>query len=412
MQIKHTIAQLKLECEKRGIALLDGYKYQRKDYVELLRKDVSKHPEQWLNDHALTPGHDMSEGMEYMLRLESPMLCYTWGKLKQEEQESCMYGDRWMAQWKINGVRCIVTYFPDEGIRVFTRAIGTDYYPVELTKKLKVDGVPAQDWRDHIQDFVLDCELVLEGDVDLTEYIAEVDRVANMNVLVNPTSIVVHCDRDKVLACKGTFKLVVLDVLRWGGDVDVMVLPLWERMGILSKLMRNLEGDTFQLVADNVRYEMNKEEFYEKVIEQGGEGVVYKNIDMPYCASESRRRDYCVKRKPDTKGVEVDAYVSGVIRDKENRIVTLTLSVCDPYGDRVVGYINYFTEEERAKLFRTEGGVEELQEGIMGKVVRFTGSDFDPKQGVYRKITLDWNTDMRDDKTPMNCDGSELDDLF
>ena len=424
MNIKSTLAQLREECLRKGITMLEGYKYPRKWYVEQLQGWGRNHPETWLVDHVQNPSGKMSWGLEQMCKIESPMLCYTWDKLKPTEQLVCDTSEDWIAQEKIDGVRCIVTYYPFEGIRIFTRAINpVDHFPVELTSKLTIDGQECMDWhrvRDYEEykakneppDFILDCELVMEGDIDLTEYMAVVDRENNMNVLMNPTSIVVHCDAETVRKCPVKFKLVVLDVLQIG-MIDYKPMKLWERLGKLRELMECIKGDTFSMVGDNISFGLSSEEYYNRIIANGGEGVVYKHIYQPYFASETRKRDACVKRKPMREGTEVDAFISGTIHDKTGKIVSLKLAVCDPYGERLVGMIHYFTEDERAILFNRHGdGSEDLKEGLLGKVVRFTGSDFDAMHGTYRRIKIDWKSDIRDDKVPMNCDGSELDDLF
>ena len=86
MNIKSTLAQLREECMRKGITMLEGYKYPRKWYVEQLQGWGRNHPETWLVDHVQNPSGNMSWGLEQMCKIESPMLCYTWDKLKPTEQ--------------------------------------------------------------------------------------------------------------------------------------------------------------------------------------------------------------------------------------------------------------------------------------------------------------------------------------
>lgn len=413
MQIDFKLAQLEEECKFRCIPLLEGYKYKRKDYVNLLARWSIEHPNVQLE---CRQGKG-TWGLGQMLNIESPMLCYLYSKLTDEEIKS-ITDDEWLAQEKVNGVRCIVTYYPGEHLRIFTRAISpVDWLPEELTGKFLIDGVEPEQWNLVNTSFILDCELVLDGQLteeQLSYYMSSTDRTHASSSLLSATSIVVYSPKDLVRQCPVNLKLKVLDVL-WYDGKSTAELPYNDRRMILRRDTTFIKASkTFEHVLDNLDMDTDLETFYSYILEHGGEGAVYRKLDKPYLAKESRKKDYMIKRKPPVIGTEVDGYISGVIRDEDGKIVTLNLSVCDPYGERIVGRINFFSDEDRNKLFRWNPDLnqEELWPGWLGQVVRFTGSDFDKAQGVYRRISIDWTADVRMDKSPMVCDGSELEDMF
>lgn len=416
MQIECKLDQLRSECIKRNIPLLEGYKYKRKEYVALLGKWSLEHPE------VLCPERVGRKpwGLTQVLKYESPMLCFTYDKLSEEEKEE-LNGPGWLAQEKVNGVRCFVTFMPGEGLRIFTRATNPkDWLPTELTGKFLVDGEEPE-WNHSKYSFVMDCELVLADTLPqevLSEYMGVVDRGNASSTLLNATSIVVHCSKEMVRKCPVQFIFKMLDLLQFNGmDLTPYSYQVRKQYLHTPDLFTPFESwsfDSFVHVLDNTEKNLDAESFYSYILENGGEGVVYRNLDKPYLTTESRKKDYMVKRKPVTTGNEIDGYVSGVLRNSEGRIVTVNISVCDPYGDRVVGRVNFFSPEDRERLFElsTITLQEELKPGWLGAVVRFTGADFDKAQGVYRRVSINWTNDVRLDKTPMNCDGSELADMF
>ena len=72
--------------------------------------------------------------LKQVLRYESPMLCFRYKDLKDSEQEDVLSGEDWIAEEKLNGVRCLVSYHKEEGFRFFSRHTSVqNYFPVDLT---------------------------------------------------------------------------------------------------------------------------------------------------------------------------------------------------------------------------------------------------------------------------------------
>ena len=109
-------------------------------------------------------------------QLHDVQLAYRYDQLKQDEQEAVISdGNGWVAEEKFDGCRMVLVYHPDEGFSAFGRNRSTvTLLPVEYTEKLlvplngKLSTLKefAGHWK---EEFILDCELVTDGFVELND---------------------------------------------------------------------------------------------------------------------------------------------------------------------------------------------------------------------------------------------------
>lgn len=418
MIIKDTLDSLRGACNGRGISLLEGYKYKRKEYIDLLAKDVLAKGD-WLSSR----GDAKTWGLEQMLKIETPMLCYPWHKLKPQEQQTIEDSEDWIIEEKVDGIRVIMTYHSEEGFRFFTRTVSTeDYLPVDITDRILLNykepghyaGIectekwlaPA-DYAGWLPNFnvVLDVELLLTGDID----------VSGMTLFdsgsVNKTSLVLFngsaAETKMNLKQAGGLTLVLLDVLSVNGD-DLKGKPYVERRDELYDIIDLLHGLKVRTVARASGDRKAKQDFYNALVNRG-EGVVYRNLMKGYVSTENRKRDVIVKRKKDSVGEEFDAFIGGVIY-YGNDITALKLFVSTFDGaEKHVANAWFLPAGVKEQLmYRDSEGVEQVNEGVLGMVIKGTGYEFSEGLGMYKRVQVDWPEGIRLDKQPGNCDGVDV----
>lgn len=411
MQINDTLGVLQAACLKRGIPLLEGCKYQRKDYVRMLAEDVIARGD-WASTHEMT---ELSWGMKEMMKLESPMLCYPWHKLKPADQENILQDKNWAAEEKVDGVRCIVTYHYMEGFRFFTRMISReDYLPHEITDRivLRFDDKwykPSYfaGWLENVS-FVMDTEIVINGKIDISNLtLGDVDGMNKTSLILFSGDAPFSIDLQKQ---SGGVELVLLDVLQLNW-VDMKGKSRAERMTFVDgSLMPMLFGiDCRRVRMSNSTDIVDKQEFYTMMLECG-EGVVYKNLEAAYISTESRSRGACVKRKAECVGEEFDAFIGGTVLEG-GKVWGIKLYVCGlgDVQDKHVATARYLSADVKNQLVEVSpNGTEFLKEGILGKVVRAVGYEFKADLGMYKRVLVKWDNDVREDKQAMDCDGVDV----
>ena len=107
---------------------------------------------------------------------------------------------------------------------------------------------------------------------------------------LNSTTAILGSNPDRAIEIQlegNPLKFYIFDCLEVG-DLDLTNQPLRTRKGYLKKLL-DLIGDRvpFELPESHIE---NKQEFFDKVISQGGEGIVLKNLDETYYATTARKR--------------------------------------------------------------------------------------------------------------------------
>jgi ATP-dependent DNA ligase len=160
----------------------------------------------------------------------------------------------------------------------------------------------------------------------------------------------------------------------------------------------------------------NKKPFCEKIWEDGGEGIILKNLRATYEDSSSRRRDAWVKVK---KRQDYDAFVTGFKRGEEgtgfeNLVGALEFSVKLTNGKlHPIGYPINMTLEERNRISVYDpatGQVSMIQE-MYGKVAEISGQDISARELRLSHCTLDrWRDQGGDLKHADEC-VMDLDEL-
>ena len=137
----------------------------------------------------------------------------------------------------------------------------------------------------------------------------------------------------------------VFDILAFCGDA-VTKLPLYERQAFLWKAVTAADNQHLKLVPS---YVVGKPSVHHRIIEDGGEGTVWKKADQPY--EPGRRVKHWIKRK---RGVEVEAFVTGFKPGNNGHaglVGALEFSVRQATGATVpIAWVSGFLDSERKSL--------------------------------------------------------------
>lgn len=367
------LAVLEKKCKDLGLEVKPaGKKLGKEDCVRVLR------------EYHLPEG-----GLPY--EEITPMLCFAEWNLKEDEQKRAWTGRGWVAQKKLNGCRLVLHFVKDVGIFAHSRTISVKTWRYEeLTNKLLI-----KDYKPNFSATV-DCEVIIEKPIDTTPYTSGKGDVTKTSL--HSTTAVLHlADESSIRLQKeqdAPLMFQVFDIMKWEKG-DLRRLPLSRRLNHLTEFVKRIgeipELSKYfefpELVTDNRRA------FFEKIVKEGGEGVILKHLDAPYIDSSSRRRDAWVKVK---KRIEFDTFVTGFIRGSagtgwEKMIGALEFSVNTEKGKHVIGYASNITLETRQKITQYDPTTDtvKLHPAMYGKVAQISGQDISARELRLSHCTID-----------------------
>ena len=420
--MQRNLSDLVDECKVRGIELLFPPKtYGKRGLIQLLAEySIQK-----------LGGRDkLSWGMRQRLKIESPMLCFAFKNLKPKEREDCMVSGDWIAERKLDGCRMIMTYHPDEGFVFFSRNISVEnFLPVDYSDKILVQRVgqglnQGSRYKKTLSlPFVLDTEVLCDAEnIDTTIYRGKQGTVTGtaLNAATSILSIEI-IDSHRIQREQAPLRIVVFDILQ-AGEGDLMDGPLVGRLIARYRIVRAMQQMGFQITeVDSV--DDDRQEFYDHIVAEGGEGIVLKNLNSPYIATTSRRRTGFVKRKrsmEEAAGGDIDAFITGFVPSNPKKswahlIGALEMSVQllgppNESGDRTIEERVIASVASMPLKLREEmttvgtDGIPRLKQEYFCKVLVINGQDMSPKSKRFMHATIDWKRGFREDKSHLDCE--------
>lgn len=368
------LAVLEAKCFKLGLTVTPaGKKLGKDDCVRVLKA------------HFMPP-----EGLPY--EEITPMLCFAEWNLKPAELDQCHRSPKWAAQVKLNGFRLVLHFVRGVGVFAHTRTISVKTFRYEeVTKKLLIAG--------YVPEFSasIDCEAIIDKPVDTSPYTAGGKGTITKTSLHSAVAVA-HLNDEGAIKLQreqdAPFIFHVFDIMKDGGQ-DLRSLPLKQRevhRATLAKMIAEIPELTNFFRFPELVYQ-NRVAFAEKVKKDGGEGVIWKNLESPYIDSSSRPRTGWVKHK---KRIEFDAFVSGFKPGEpgtgwEKLVGALEFSVRTTDGKtHVIGYASNLAFETRKKITVTnEDGSPRLHSAVYNRVAEISGQDISARELRLSHCTLD-----------------------
>jgi len=302
MSTQRSLAQLKAECRKLNLEVdQSGKREAKKDYIRALQKHYIE----------LMPEEKKTWGFWYRMSIESPQLCFLYSNLREDEI-SRLYESREVAfEEKLNGIRMIVTYTPEDGFEAYGRNLSVEnYLPVCYTDKIYWGDI---DCRGLFRKWVGDCEVVsdnpristvMEKRGVVTETILQ--AVAALLSLNSEDTLRIQKELDQPLRLHFFHNLYSID---HDYRKDSYIAQRKELTVQISSFQQ--VGLPFHKVKAVIT---NKRAYLECIFENGGEGVIAKPIYNVYIDRESRPRNEWVKIKRTVSGAigdTVDGFIIG-----------------------------------------------------------------------------------------------------
>jgi ATP-dependent DNA ligase len=354
------LSDLKKECLALGLDVKPGLKPAKEPYLQALR------------DHYIK--RDYPNGLPY--EELTPMLCYDFWKLPPKEQIMLWRNDGWICQEKLNGIRLILHFVRGVGIFAHSRTTSVHTYRrSDLTNHLLFgDFVPS-----------------FNATVD-TEIVAS--SLQQTNALLH-----MKAEDSRRIQQDAPLTVNVFDIVRWQ-EFDLRLRPLPDRLSFMPDFQAAITSA--QLAKDFVFppiFFQNKEAVYKKIVAEGKEGVVLKNLNSHYEDSSSRSRNRWIKVK---RQVAFDAFISGFERGKpgseyENKISCLIFSVNTQDSCLSIAKISnlpWLFRKEISVFDKTTNTVE-LAADLFGKVANIVGLELSRKARrlVHPRISF-WRRDL------------------
>jgi ATP-dependent DNA ligase len=339
------LSELIKECREKGISIPEGNKVS-KEYL------VSRLAEFHLQ---------RDQGGLPPLEQITPQLAKDIADLSEKGREERLRSDRFAAGEKKNGIRGIL-HIRAEGNRFTSRnRCANTYLLNELT-----DNVPYLKSLD-LREFE---GSIFDGELYLPSEFIKLDTFANA---LEATTALLHCSPDKAREYQEStgqrIHFHVFDALRANGQ-ELTPLPLKDRLRHLNEFQSFIKSSGY---GENIRFEElifnEKEEYFRKIIEAGGEGIVLKDLDAPYFAG-ARSSSWLKLKRSDTVDAIIIGHDRGKEWDKKGLIGSIELGVFDESGDlRSIGRVSSLSLKKRIEMTELVEGIPTLKKEYLGTVV-------------------------------------------
>ena len=299
---------------------------------------------------------------------------------------------------KINGCRMIIIYSKEEGLHFYSRNISVkDYLPVEYKNIWLPDFNQNTLQTLDIDSFVIDTEIRCPEAVIDTTVRSLVDHpsggVVTETNLAATTALLSLNDEESLAMQKSKgikLEFTSFHLLELNGS-SFFDMP-WKKMHqVLDVLVGKLKSAGLNIVLVETA-EGSKKEYFDKIIAEGGEGIVLKHVDSVYKATMSRHHKLWIKVKRTATesvlaagfGDTIDGFVTGFIKGKDGTgfenlvgalIVSVNLNKID--GSEVVhelARVPNLSLEMRNKITVIEDGKVKLRPEYYNKVAEIDGN--------------------------------------
>lgn len=329
------LEELKNKCSTLGIIPQPTRHRKNPDRLEVCADDCIRAIQQYNISLLKESMPQNCNNINKLLQIKSPMLALLIKHQSKDIQKEIWDNDNkdWVFEKKYDGIRCFIYYNSElNKFSVYGRALDNDtllpkdysdrfYFTEHVDLYLNISEV----------DFILDCEFIIDG------YNHEILE----SILDDP-----YKDIEQF-----RYRFILFDMLHVSSDsLNVIYnnIPLWKRQLDLKYIINSflINGLPFQLV-ESKPDTMTKEEYYNYLVNNGGEGVIAKNLNSAYDIEGKRNGDWTKIKRLKYEGTSnlnedtYDLFVSDYIIDG-NMISGLELSsyLIDDNGNYIYDRFN------------------------------------------------------------------------
>ena len=341
------------------------------------------------------------KSLDWMLKNDfQPMLCLQISHTKKEKE--IWEGKNWFLQEKIDGNRQLIFYNKTEGFDFYSRNISvTDYMPVNYRKNINIGNI---DYSKINHDFIIDSEVVPVSVPD-QEVITRNGLIADTQLSLVSSLMALNPEASLKAQEEIPLKFVVFDIIEFDG-VSLIDKPLRERQKYLNVVYKELREAGFKCEQpiNNIQLKLTPKEFYAKMLQEGKEGAVAKDVNSKYFTTGTRSHDSWVKIKRSLSQAaeivgecsDIDAFISGYVNVKDSS-----------WNDKRVGAFEfsvYLTDDFDNYILDDDGNPVTHVIGNAGNVTMVEAeamSEPDPSNPGYMKLKQEyygtvWTIDGQD----------------
>ncbi len=286
--------------------------------------------------------------MWYYLNLKNLMLCKRFDSLKQDEREYILSdNNEYIAEPKIRGVRCLISYHPQDGLEFLGRDTDdSSCIPFNYKKNiLLIQGgnVHYTSYKsDDIPTFILDCEIQIKNKSD--QLIFSHEEFCQLETLLKQSPEEAHQRQ-----LKGErLCFYIIDMLYYGNK-DIKGIPLFERKKYIHEFV-NSYSNYLPFLEIPYKYD-EKLKLFNNIVDNGGEGIILRDINSPYRFDGRRKKDL-VKYKDYMSEENKIFFIAGLTRLKNcATIYDIGLKLSTPDKDHEYGVCFKIPEAVREHIF-------------------------------------------------------------
>ncbi|MEZ5941156.1 MAG: RNA ligase family protein [Planctomycetaceae bacterium] len=345
-----TLAKLQSQCVELGVPVRTEGRPSKEPYIAALRQHI------WDQQQ---PGQPMPKQIQ-------PMLLADWQDLEDDTIRD-LEGDQhaWIVQEKMDGVRAVLHVSENE-VRITGRTTS------EVTYRLSEYQANLQHLTKGLQS--LD-GTILDGEIVCPQSKINTGKTVTTSALQAAVAVLATSPENAALVqadSRTKLRFYVFDVLTMLGK-DVSCLPLSDRLGLLTSIARQIDNSYITIVPS---FSVNKAAIHQRIIDNGGEGTVWKKADEPY--ETGRRVEHWIKRK---RNIRVEAFVSGYKlgtpgRGHRDLIGAVEFSYRDDGHEIPIAWVSAWTDDERRRMTTANAaGTPMLNQDYMGRRAIIVGQD-------------------------------------
>lgn len=330
------------------------------------------------------------KSLDWMLKHDfQPMLCLQITHTKKEKE--IWEGKTWFLQEKIDGNRQLIFYNKDEGFDFYSRNISvTDYMPVNYRNNINLGTI---DYSKITHDFIIDSEVVPVSVPD-QDVIERNGLIADTQLSLVSSLMALNSEASLKAQEEIPLKFVVFDVIEFDG-LSLIDKPLRERQRYLNVIYAELKQAGFRCEQpqNNIQTKETPKEFYARMLQEGREGAVAKDVNAKYYTTGTRSHDAWVKIKRSLSQAaeiagevnDIDAFISGYVNVKDSS-----------WNDKRVGAFEfsvYLTDDFDNYILDEDGNPTTHIIGHAGNVTMeeaMAMSEPDPNNPGYMKLKQEW----------------------
>ena len=358
------LSELQYECATLGINVPTQGRPSKEPYIVALQ---AHHWQESQPDQPLPPQ-------------VHPMLLSNWADLDPEEARRIEDdGPGWVVSPKLDGVRALL-HVEDSQVRITSRCVSEVNYRLG---EFQVNLPHLTTGLDRLDGTVLDGELVFPASM------LDTGRAIARHPLQAVTAILsTSPEQAKRLQSspEQRVRFHAFDILKSNGT-EVTSRPLRDRLDFLAKAIDAADNPYLETVPI---FTIGRLDIHRRILESGGEGTVWKQLDQPY--EPGRRVGHWIKRKRETT---IEAIVTGFKpgtpgHGHETLVGALEFGTCQTDGSiRPIAWVSAWSDPERSAMSQFDSSdFPTLNPAYLNRRALIAGQDESARSGRLRHARL------------------------